>query len=553
MLFTWQQLNAKNNMTNRESYRLQEDMPSKSVKKECEDDHTLKEKIKDLGNDFASRTTAHGWGRVAWAKVKTVKVVWLAVTLGALVACAVHISLLITQYLRFYSEVKWKVSLSEIAFPSVSICNIQPMSESTAKVLFSDPDSQFAKWYNITHNLDVFQIAADALNKSSEFEIVQNRMKQPIGYYENIGNESIVVGHQENDLILDCSYGHYNCDSLVNFTFFQSATYFNCYTYNGEKRAVPLTAKSSGPHEGLSMILYLENDSGNEVMDTTYHTLSNVGNAAGARVVVHPPGTRPSPLDQGFDVPPGFSANIGLGVLNFIRLDHPFGECTSVGDKDTANYVYSSHSCLLLCQQDHVINSCSCVSSLLPQSTPQKEKRLNYCAYWDVEADDPLKDLSKYFDRILCESNALQQFSLDDTIKNECKCDPLCTEYSYNTHMSYSSWPLDFTQSDFFEKYVVQHENASQLKAYKNLGKYNSSELISKGLIKSNFLRINVYLQSMSIEEYDEKQSYELANLFSDIGGTCGLWVGMSIITWCEFMELVVLFLHKIINYMSTK
>ena len=118
--------------------------------------------------------------------------------------------------------------------------------------------------------------------------------------------------------------------------------------------------------------------------------------------------------------------------------------------------------------------------------------------------------------------------------------------------MSYSSWPLEFTQLDFFNKYVNQTENASQLKAYQNLGKYSSEELIDGGLIKSNFLRVNVYLQSMTIEEYKEKTSYELANLFSDIGGTCGLWVGMSIITWCEFIELVVLLFHKVVNNIVT-
>ena len=546
MLLTVKRLSSQSQkMKNSENYRLEEDtlkkdeMQKRPVK--------LKTKVKKLGKDFGQRTTAHGWARVSDAKAKTVKVIWLTVTLTAAIACGLHVSLLFAQYFRFSSEIKWQVAVSEIIFPSVSICNILPMSDTTARKLLADPNSQFSQWYNITENLDVFEEAAETLNRTDEFEIVQNRMKQPIGYFENIGNESQIVGHQKMDFILGCTYGHYNCD-LGSFVHFENANYFNCYTFNSKHGNDALKAKSSGPLEGLSMILYLENDNGDNLADTTYHTLSNIGNAAGVRLIVHNPGSRASPVDHGLDIPPGFSANIALSLQRFQRLDHPYGNCIQDGEQDGANYIYTSHACLLLCQQEHIIEKCNCISSTLPISMNHAVLGLSYCAKWDV--DKPL-DLPLYFDQIFCEREAVVNFTTNETMKMECECFPECTDDNYQMSLSYSSWPLEYTQMNFFEKYVLNHENAPQLKAYKNLGRFNTTDLIQRGLIKSNFLRVNVYLQSMTIEQYVEKKSYELPNLFSDIGGTCGLWVGMSIITWCEFIELIVLFFYKVCKHFT--
>ena len=60
--------------------------------------------------------------------------------------------------------------------------------------------------------------------------------------------------------------------------------------------------------------MYIEADNADGLSNGTYYSFSNVGNAAGVRVVVHPPNSRPSPMDQGFDVPPGYSSSVGLTV-----------------------------------------------------------------------------------------------------------------------------------------------------------------------------------------------------------------------------------------------
>ena len=91
------------------------------------------------------------------------------------------------------------------------------------------------------------------------------RLQQPIGYYENIGEESLLVGHQSHDFILGCTFSQTAC-AHSNFTLFQNAQYFNCYTFHGGSRTdVNAISTMSGPHQGLSLVLYLENDNGNNV------------------------------------------------------------------------------------------------------------------------------------------------------------------------------------------------------------------------------------------------------------------------------------------------
>ena len=66
--------------------------------------------------------------------------------------------------------------------------------------------------------------------------------------------------------------------------------------------------------------------------------------------------------------------------------------------------------------------------------------------------------------------------------------------------------------------------------------------LTSYDFVTDNFVRVNVYLSDMEVEVQEQQPSYRLSNLFSDIGGTLGLWVGLSLLTVVELVQLVVKF-----------
>jgi hypothetical protein len=483
---------------------------------------------------FCRETTAHGWGRVVRERSHVFKVVWVCLTLTAFSMNVYHVVELVNQYLRYPSEQISQVQYEQINFPSVTLCNIQPMSLTTSQAYAQNQSTLYYRWDNIT--LEYLAEVASSLNRSDEFETLYNRLRQPTGFFENIGHEAQEIGHQSHDFLLDCTFGLEHCD-FENFTYFQSPTYYNCFTFNGGNLSKEnLIARSTGPQEGLSLIMYLESDNGDFLYNGTYYTFSKTGNAAGVRVVIHPPGTRPSPIDNGFDVSPGYSSSVGVKVLQQERLGEPFGPCVDDRMKGSDRYIYATSTCLLECQQKHVVDSCSCVSSSLP--IPEALTDTPFCAYCGCY-DEASAD--HFFNNISCETDKIKEFSENENLRTACNCHPPCEETAYHTDISLSYWPLDYTQASFFKTYVLEHPDYEHLKAYQNLGphNFNISDIIFYGLIRKNFVRLNIYLKDLVIEETVQQQSYEIQNLFSDVGGTFGLWIGMSVITWCEVLELL--------------
>ncbi|KAL8590301.1 hypothetical protein ACOMHN_006417 [Nucella lapillus] len=57
--------------------------------------------------------------------------------------------------------------------------------------------------------------------------------------------------------------------------------------------------------------------------------------------------------------------------------------------------------------------------------------------------------------------------------------------------------------------------------------------------IRQNLLRLNVYLEDLSVVKYKQMPAYGMEDLFADIGGTLGLWMGVSVLTIMELLELV--------------
>lgn len=70
----------------------------------------------------------------------------------------------------------------------------------------------------------------------------------------------------------------------------------------------------------------------------------------------------------------------------------------------------------------------------------------------------------------------------------------------------------------------------------------------ASNLIRQNLLRLNVYLEDLSVVEYRQLPAYGLADLFADIGGTLGLWMGISVLTIMELMELIIRLFFLLFN-----
>ncbi|PFX34958.1 Degenerin unc-8 [Stylophora pistillata] len=124
------------------------------------------------------------------------------------------------------------------------------------------------------------------------------------------------------------------------------------------------------------------------------------------------------------------------------------------------------------------------------------------------ERIDPANDVSCIFGK---------QLSFDGN-GDECaeSCVPPCRSVQLKKSTSLEVWPS--------EKYK---ETDSEFK-------FSEEDFDSK-----NNLRLHVFYQELEEEIIKEAISYTIDGFISDIGGQLGLWVGVSVLTLAEFLELI--------------
>jgi hypothetical protein len=477
---------------------------------------------------FCEETTAHGLGHFIREHSLAVQACWLLLFLAAIAGILWHLSMLVAKYLDYSTQGIIRTSHQPIDFPHVSVCNLQPISNSNEEAMERDGSLEQLKD-------TVEEIKGAAMSLGIPWEDVDDRVMSPISLYENLGPDvASTVGHQLQDFIVQCTINGKSCEDKTVLTQV-NPTFFNCYTLIQNHSGAGYIG--SGPQDGLSLVLYLEvrNSSKTGMRKLQYDQYSPVLNAIGARLVIHAPGTLPLPVTAGMDIMPGHSTSVAVNVELLLRQGEPYGDCRSMDTSpwDIPDQSYTSEACLLLCTQRYIYDNCGCFSPCLP--VPSSAKNVSFCGKFQEDSPE------NYFWSVECEVEYSAKFHSDGLLRQGCKCFSPCTEYVYRTTMSESMWPGEQYVDDFFEDMIVTpHLNGTTLKAYEQLGAaYNSASEDFAKLVQANFARINVYFRDLDLLIQEENPSYGLSNLWSDIGGTIGLWAGLSFLTLMECIALI--------------
>ncbi|XP_059163592.1 amiloride-sensitive sodium channel subunit gamma-2-like [Physella acuta] len=56
---------------------------------------------------------------------------------------------------------------------------------------------------------------------------------------------------------------------------------------------------------------------------------------------------------------------------------------------------------------------------------------------------------------------------------------------------------------------------------------------------RNNFIKLLIYYDDLNYETISEVPDYELFQLLSDVGGTIGLWIGLSLLSLFEVLQLL--------------
>ncbi|KAK2164455.1 hypothetical protein LSH36_63g05070 [Paralvinella palmiformis] len=247
--------------------------------------------------------------------------------------------------------------------------------------------------------------------------------------------------------------------------------------------------------------------------------IKETGDTAGARLVVHTQNSMPFPEDEGITVTPGQATSIGVKQLRIKRLAEPYGNCLTLKERNASRNAYQllfpvayrPTACSKTCYQHNVIEECHCKDPYYPiNDEAYGVSNLTICRTANVSQDDCRYEVTKKFER-----NEL-----------ECYCPNSCDEVIFVLSASTAEWPSDVQKSSILSRF---YSKAPSL----------FLDPTDPEKYKRNLLKVEVFYEEFNFELMQENAAYYTSNYLSDVGGVLGLWLGCSILTLIEFVELI--------------
>ncbi|XP_075129649.1 epithelial sodium channel subunit beta-like [Leptodactylus fuscus] len=400
-------------------------------------------------------------------------------------------SQLTATYMRYPTQEKVTlVNSARLPFPAITFCNLNRARKSQL-------NSSRYKTLN-----DQLPLMSD---HEKEKDVLSNTRERNFAFAMSqlSTQEQMALGHRLEDMLISCVFHDVSCNESF-FTPFLNPKLGNCYTFNGprnqtaRKEEEVLNATKAGFSYGLTMELFIEQ----------HEYISSLSTAAGLRVVLHGQGKMPFPEDEGVNVPPGQESDIGVVKVHVKRLQEPYNSRCSSGQNIRNYYTdvygtdYSREACKKSCAQAKMIKNCG-------------------CRMWEFPAppglDVPLCNISE---PSVSNCVELYEYKLSHD-KLKCDCPLQCDEEIFELTLSSSQWPSN-TYLNLFSKRLESRRGYQDMQT-----------------IRDNVVKVVVYYQQLNYELIEEVPSMQLVDLFSSIGGLVGLWIGVSVCTVAEFLELI--------------
>ncbi|XP_022103008.1 amiloride-sensitive sodium channel subunit alpha-like [Acanthaster planci] len=352
----------------------------------------------------------------------------------------------------------------------------------------TNSERQYQNWDNIDYtakesDVDLFDQVADAIAKTEY-------------------GKRLNFGHSIDDMLLACSYKGYPCGP-TNFSYFHNYLYGNCYTFNAGMNSDIQTSSKPGPLYGLILELNLE--------ETEY--IPSIQQASGARVVIDQQYRMPFPEDAGINVAPGVLTSIGIRKVEIDRKSDPYTNCTERDSDDSQTVFsdffganYSLEACQKNCLYEEIFERCDCADT-----------RFRFLA-------DRIPCLSTNSSQTTCKE-AVEHLYANDEI--ECNCTSPCQESSFELTVSSAAWPNS-------EYAATVLENLRQIS-----DDFRTKVGNDANFVQNNVLKLQVYYERLNYEMITQTPKYDGFGLISNLGGQVGLWIGISMCTVFEFVELL--------------
>ncbi|XP_062337082.1 acid-sensing ion channel 1C isoform X2 [Osmerus eperlanus] len=391
-----------------------------------------------------------------------------------------------------------------MSFPAVTFCNknVFRVSSLTKADLY-----QSGYWMDLMYaNHTVMERSLAILRDSHKHSLLS--LLDFKGYspppHDHINTTEMIgrLGHQLEDMLLDCRFRGENCTHRNFSTIY--TRYGKCYTFNSGLDGNPLlTTLKGGTGNGLEIMLDIQQDEYLPVWGETDETSYE----AGIKVQIHSQDEPPFIDQLGFGVAPGFQTFVSCQQQLLQYLPPPWGDCKSTPIDSEFFSTYSITACRIDCETRYLVENCNCRMVHMPGSstvcTPEQYKD---CA-------DPALDF------------------LVEKDNDYCVCETPCNMTRYGKELSMVKIP-----SKASAKYLAK--------------KFNKTEQY----IGENLLVMDIFFEALNYEKIEQKKAYEIAGLLGDIGGQMGLFIGASVLTILEIFDyLYEVFKDKVLGYFLNK
>ncbi|XP_064625139.1 FMRFamide-activated amiloride-sensitive sodium channel-like [Lineus longissimus] len=484
---------------------------------------------------LASSTSLHGPSHVIAKKSLYGKLLWMAVMLTAFGMLIWQFTTMINKFYTYPVSTSTAMENNpHLYFPAVTFCNVNPVRRS-----MMDRLSEGMQGIMQTSNKRPPDI------NGADFNAPKADMQTQSDFYQLYSlippSEKKEVGHQLDYMLVDCMWNGRQC-SGENFTWFTNWKYGNCFTFNqGVSRSTQIS-RNSGPLYGLHLQLYIQ--------ESEY--VSDITPSQGIKVVIHNQTDMPFPEDSGFFIPPGQETAVGLKLTTIAREDPPHGKCENVSSRvlrrknaymnHAKNLGYTHKTCQQTCIQQRIIEACNCSSYMHPNVGPPFET-LKASGYSLEICNETGTAYDQY-----CTEQATNNNAKSCQHYNPGPCPVQCLENLYKTTISSMQWPSEDNLIQIIDNLLGMAVEINDTGMIKNILKYKNPK--SPGgegtpenqmaFIRRNVIVLNIYYEDFYVQTFVTSASYGIGDLLSSLGGTFGLWMGLSIITVFEFVEFFI-------------
>ena len=402
-------------------------------------------------------------------------------------------------------------------FPKITICNSNPFTTEFALEFLKEINREISPSISI---FDQNQLKALHYNvKASLTNQIYTRAEYKMNAETFSDSNRTKLSLPLDDLLIACSFNNKPC-TKKDFTWEFDPRLGNCYAFNSQSAKNGTSSQTfqsslAGYDNGLKLTLYA-----NFHENLTF--INSVMGNSGVKIRIENNTFIRGYVDSPIQISSGFKTDVLVERLFNFNLPKPYSNCDIDNDNPThfdsdlyaliknSSYVYDQQLCLKQCRQKFYVDNCNC-SSARTLSLFNVPKCLSN---EQMKCKDTFNDIF---------------FSTTDTSAMD-KC--------------YGKCPLECYQTDFrvftSSSQLIGESFVDYIKDNANLANDYVSKEINAVSARESIVRLYVFYDSLLYTLSKETPKVDLVLLVAYIGGILGLFLGVSVLSICEIVELLI-------------